>query len=248
MKKVALITGASGGIGGEIARIYAEQGYDLALTYYSHEEAVNNLVSELTKKYHGKYTTHHCDLSQEDGIINMVDSIMTIHSRIDTLINNAGISIDTLFADKTTDDFRYTMEVNVIGVFTLSRLVGDIMYEQKGGSIINISSTNGINTYFPMCVDYDASKSALISLTHNLAVQYSPFIRVNAIAPGFIGTANEVDNMDDEYIESEKEKILTHTIGEPRDVAELCYFLSSEKAKFINNTVIRIDGGMYGSI
>ncbi len=248
MKKVALITGASGGIGLEMARVYAASGYDLALTYYTHPEPVVDLIVELEKKYNGKYTMHIVDMSKDELIEKLVKDVMAEHGRIDTLINNAGISIDKIFGEKTTDEFRYTMDVNVVGVFTLSRLVGDIMYKSGSGSIINVSSTNGINTYFPMCVDYDASKSALISLTHNLAIQYSPFVRVNAVAPGFIGTPNEIDNMDAEYIASEKEKILTHTIGEPRDVAELCAFLSSEKAKFINNTVIRIDGGMYGSM
>ena len=247
MKKVALITGASGGIGGETARVYAENGYDVILTYNTGLERAQKLLSELRQKYSGKYGIYHCDMSITSDIEKLVADIEKDYGHVDVLINNAAMSVDRLFGEKTPEEFRKTLDVNVVGVFTLSRLIGNMMSKNKSGSIINISSTNGINTYYPMCVDYDASKSALISLTHNLAMQYAPYIRVNAIAPGFIGTENEINNMDAEFIEAEKEKIFTHTIGTPRDVADLCYYLS-DKGTFINNTVIRIDGGMYGSM
>jgi 3-oxoacyl-[acyl-carrier protein] reductase len=126
--------------------------------------------------------------------------------------------------------------------------VGDIMYAQKSGKIINISSTNGINTYFPMCLEYDASKSALISLTHNLAVQFAPYVNVNAIAPGFIATESELEGMDDDILRMESDKTLLRRAGTEQDVANLVMFLASEQSSFINNEVIRIDGGVYGNI
>ncbi|MDO5440919.1 MAG: SDR family oxidoreductase, partial [Erysipelotrichaceae bacterium] len=106
---------------------------------------------------------------------------------------------------------------------------------------------NGINTYYPMSFDYDASKAALNSLTHNLAIQYAPYINVNAIAPGFIGTENELDGYDEEFLKQEVEKILVERYGEPEEVAHLVKFLISDEANYINNTIIRIDGGQKGS-
>lgn len=120
------------------------------------------------------------------------------------------------------------------------------MYNNKYGKIINLSSTNGINTYFPMCIDYDASKAAIISLTHNLATQFAPFVTVNAVAPGFIATESEVEGMDEEFIALETEKVMVKRAGQPEDVANLVSFLASDDANFINNQVIKIDGGIYG--
>ena len=123
----------------------------------------------------------------------------------------------------------------------------EILNKDLNTRIINISSTNGINTYYPMCIDYDASKAALISLTHNLAFEYGPYINVNAIAPGFIGTDNELDGYDEEFLKEEQEKIMVNRYGKPEEVAYLVKFLISDEANFINNTIIRIDGGQKGS-
>ena len=98
-----------------------------------------------------------------------------------------------------------------------------------------------------MCFDYDASKAALISLTHNMAIQYAPYVNVNAIAPGFIGTEKELEGYDEEFLKQETEKILVKRYGEPEEVGELVSFLISDKANYINNTVIRIDGGQLNS-
>jgi len=104
-----------------------------------------------------------------------------------------------------------------------------------------------MNTYYPMCLDYDASKAALISLTHNLAFEYAPYVHVNAIAPGFIGTESELDGYDEEFLQSEQEKILLKRYGNPEEVAYLVRFLISDEANYINNTILRIDGGQVGS-
>ena len=121
------------------------------------------------------------------------------------------------------------------------------MLEREYGRIVNIASTNGMNTYYPMCLDYDASKAALISLTHNLAFEYAPYVHVNAIAPGFIGTESELDGYDEEFLQSEQEKILLKRYGNPEEVAYLVRFLISDEANYINNTILRIDGGQVGS-
>ena len=243
-KKVALITGASGGIGAEIARELARNGYDLMLCYNKHP--VDLLLIECQNMGATCFSAK-CDLAKEEEVQMLVEAALDHFEHIDLLVNNAGISIDTLFQDKTVKEFRHTLDVNLVGAFLLSKLVGSVMMEQMGGKIINITSTNGINTYYPMCVDYDASKAGLISLTHNLAVQFAPYVNVNAVAAGFIATPNEVEQMDEEFIKSEVSKIFVHRVGTAKDVAYLVAFLASEKADFINNEIIRIDGGQYGS-
>jgi len=245
MKKVVLVTGASRGIGAGIARKFAENGYNVVLNYNNSEKEAFALANELEKLT--EVLPIKCDISKEQEVVNMVNLAIKRFGRIDVLINNAGVSIDKLFADKTPEDFRKTFDTNVVGTFMVSKLVGEIMSGNRWGRIINISSTNGINTYFPMCADYDASKSAIISLTHNLAVQFAPYVNVNAIAPGFIGTESELSAMDAEFIDYEKEKIMVRRIGTEEDVANLALFLASDGASFINNEVIRIDGGTYGA-
>ena len=138
-----------------------------------------------------------------------------------------------------------TLEVNLVGTFLVSKYVSEIMLKNKYGKIINISSTNGIDKYFPMCLDYDASKAGIISLTHNLALQLKPYINVNCIAPGWIATENELKDVDLDYIKSEEEKIFVGRIGKPEEVASLALFLASQEADYINNEIIKIDGGMY---
>ena len=154
-----------------------------------------------------------------------------------------GEEIGTALAEEAV-----TMDVNVIGAYNCAVRVWPHMKQQEYGRIINISSTNGMNTYYPMSVDYDASKAALNSLTHDLAVQFAPFVHVNAIAPGFIGTESELDGYDEEFLKEEEEKILVKRYGRPEEVAHLVRFLISDDADYINNTIVRIDGGQMGSI
>lgn len=243
MNKVALITGGAKGIGEGLVRGFVDKGYNVVFCYNT---SIDN-AKKIEKEFSSKVASIKCDISNEQEVKAMVDFAMSQFGRIDVLVNNAGIAIDKLFSDRTVEDFKKTFDINVTGTFLVSKYVGEIMYEQRSGRIINISSTNGINTYFPMCIDYDASKSAIISLTHNLAIQFAPYVNVNAIAPGFIGTDSEIDAMDEEFIEMEKEKILVGRIGKVEDVTNLALFLAGEDSSFINNTVIRIDGGMYGS-
>ena len=123
----------------------------------------------------------------------------------------------------------------------------DYMKKNKWGRIINISSTNSMNTYYPMGLEYDASKAALNSLTHNLAIQFAPFITVNAVAPGFIGTEAELKDYDEEFLKEEIDKILVKRIGKVEDVSKVVKFLASDDASYINNSIIRIDGGQFNS-
>ena len=244
MNKTVLVTGAGTGIGAATAIMFAKNGYNVIIHYNkSYEEALK--VDEECKKYGIDTLLVKADIANEIEIKEMIDKILIKYSKIDVLINNAGIAIDTLFSDKTKENFMKTLEVNLVGTFLVSKYVSEIMLKNKYGRIINISSTNGIDKYFPMCLDYDASKAGIISLTHNLALQLKPYINVNCIAPGWIGTENELKDVDLEYIKSEEEKIFVGRIGKPEEVASLAFFLASKEANYINNEVIKIDGGMY---
>ncbi|MBQ1788385.1 MAG: SDR family oxidoreductase [Erysipelotrichaceae bacterium] len=247
MKRTVLITGGAGGIGSAIALKLAENGYDIVLNYFSSEKRAFELQEEITVKYGVGCLAIKADVSKEEEVDAMVTQIEEKLHGVDILINNAAIDHPDLFAQKNAEDFRRILDVNVVGAYNCARRVYRHMLEQEYGRIINISSTNGINTYYPMCFDYDASKAALISLTHNLAVQFAPYVHVNAIAPGFIGTEKELEGYDEQFLKEETEKILVKRYGKPEEVASLVKFLISDEAGYINNAVIRIDGGQMGS-
>lgn len=246
-EKTALVTGSSIGIGRAIILELAENGYQVVINYLHSEKQAHELQKKVQREYGVKCLAICADVSDENQVDAMITQIEAELGGVDILVNNAAIDLSNLFHLKTAEEFRRTMDVNVIGAFNTSKRVYRHMIEREYGRIINISSTNGINTYYPMCIDYDASKAAMISLTHNLAMQFAPFVNVNAIAPGFIGTENELDGYDEEFLKEECEKILVKRYGKPEEVAHLVSFLVSDQADYINNSVIRIDGGQAGS-
>ena len=247
MNKVVLVTGGAQGIGKAIILELAKNHYDVVINYLTSNKAAALLEEEIKKNYDVRVMTIQADVSKEEEVDAMISLIEKKWGGVDILINNAAVDLSNLFHLKTADEFRKTLDVNVVGAFNCSKRVYRHMLDQEYGRIINISSTNGINTYYPMCIDYDASKAALISLTHNLAFEYGPYINVNAIAPGFIGTDNELDGYDEEFLKEEQEKIMVNRYGKPEEVAYLVKFLISDEANFINNTIIRIVGGQKGS-
>lgn len=246
MAKVALITGGAKGIGRAIVKEFASLGYCVVVNYKTSEAHAKTLKEHLDKMG-AKSLFVKADISNEQDVNFLVKEAIKEFGTINVLVNNAAVSLDSMFYEKSKESFLKTLNTNVIGTFLLSKSVGEIMYNSKSGKIINLSSTNGINTYYPMCLEYDASKAAIISLTHNLAVQFAPYVNVNAVAPGFIATESEVEGMDEDFIKLEEEKVLVHRAGKPEEVAKLVCFLASENANFINNEVIKIDGGIYGN-
>ena len=247
MNKVVLITGGAQGIGKAIALELGKQGYDIVINYLSSKKEAEILKDKIIKDYGVRCIAIQCDVSKENEVDKMISTIEAKLGGVDILINNAAIDLSNLFHLKNAEEFRKTLDVNVVGAFNCSKRVYRHMIDQEYGRIINISSTNGINTYYPMCIDYDASKAALISMTHNLAFEFAPYVNVNCIAPGFIGTENELDGYDEEFLKEETEKIMVNSYGKPEEVAYLVKFLISDEAHFINNTIIRIDGGQKGS-
>lgn len=246
-RRVVLITGGTGGIGKAIALELAKNDYDIVINFHSAQDKAKVLKEQLEKEFGVRCLTYQADVSNEEEVDQMITEIEKELGGVDILINNAGIDEPDLFANKDAQTFRKILDVNVIGAFNCAKRVYRHMVDNKFGKIINISSTNGINTYYPMCLDYDASKAALNSLTHDLAMQYGPYINVNAIAPGFIGTEKELDGYDEGFLKEETEKIFLKRYGRPEEVAYLVRFLISDEAAYINNSIIRIDGGQYGS-
>lgn len=244
MNKNVLVTGGTRGIGEAISREFAKKGYDIIINYVKSDEKAKKLKQELETTYNIKVFPIQADLSNEIQIGNMVNLAIEEFGKIDVLVNNAGIVIDKEFEDRTVEDWKKTLNVNLIAPFILTKLIGKEMIKQKEGVIINISSTNGLNTYYPSSVDYDSSKSGLISLTYDSAVQYAPYIRVNCIAPGWINTEMNKE-LPIDYVKEETERILVKRFGEPEEIAKVATFLASEDASFINSTVIKVDGGWY---
>mgnify|MGYP002675759326 FL=1 len=242
MKKVVLITGGSRGIGKSTAIEFAKNGYNIIINYLSDDKSAEQIKSFLVENYDVDVMTYKCDVKDELKVKCMVEDVINYFGRIDVLVNNAAIAIDTLVEDKNKDDFKKILDTNLIGPFILSRSVAKVMMENKKGSIINVSSTNAIDTYYEYSLDYDASKAALISLTHNLAKYYAPYIRVNAVAPGWVDTDMN-KNLSLDYIKKECEDIYLKRFGKPEEIAKAIYFLASDNASYITGEVLRVDGG-----
>ena len=244
MNKNVLITGGTRGIGEAISREFAKKEYNLIINYVNSKGKAEKLKNELKEKYNINVLTVQADLADEKEIKNMVDIALNKFGEIDVLVNNAGIIIDKEFEEKTIEDWKQTLNINLIAPFILTKLIGKEMVKNKSGAIINISSINGINTYHPSSVDYDASKSGLISLTFDSAVEFSPYVRVNCIAPGWVDTEMNKD-LSEDYVKEEIERILVRRFGRPEEIAKVVTFLASDDASFINSTVIKVDGGWY---
>ena len=242
--KVALITGASRGIGASIAYDLASHNCNICINYnHSYDEA-NKLKEKIEKEFNVKALIIKTDITRENEIINMVNTAIKEFGKIDILVNNAGIAIDSAIEDKNIDTFHKILDTNLIGPFLISREVAKYMLNKKEGSIINISSTNGLDAYYSYSLDYDASKAGLISLTHNLSEMYAPYIRVNAVAPGWVNTDMNKE-LDEDYIKEEEKNIYLNRFAHPNEIAKVVTFLASDDASYINNEVIRVDGGTH---
>ena len=243
MRKTVLITGATRGIGKSTAIEFAKYNYNVVINYLNSDNLAKELKEYLEKTYGIDVLTIKADISHEDEVIDMVDTIIKKFHTIDVLVNNAGIAIYSTLEDKTVDNFKKILDTNLIGTFLTCKYVSRYMQEQHFGKIINVSSNNGIDAYYPESMDYDASKAGVISLTHNFATLLAPYVNVNCVAPGWVITDMNQELTEDQ-IKKEEKGILLNRLAEPVEIAKVIYFLSTEDAKYINNTVIRVDGGL----
>lgn len=241
-RKVAIITGSRRGIGEAIAYKLAQNGYSIVINDREDKNQVDNVVRELQEKYNVSAIGIMADVSKENEVKKLLQIVKDKFGRIDILINNAAIVEDMEIEDRSTELFNETITNNITSTYLMCKYIGKEMFNNKKGKIINISSTNGINTFFPTSIDYDASKAAVISLTHNFALEYAPYVLVNSIAPGWVNTEMN-KQLPKELIDEECEKIYLKRFAEPSEVANLVSFLASDECTYINGEIIKFDGG-----
>ena len=243
--RVVLVTGGSRGIGRATAYEFAKRGYDVAINYVRNDVKANEIKDIIDKDFGVKVKTYKADMASEDDLKKMVEEIYNDFGRIDVLVNNAGIDIECEFADKKVEDIVKTLTVNLVGPFILTRLIAPNMVRQEYGKIINVSSNNATKFYYPTTADYDMSKAGLDNLTHNMAIEYAPYVNVNGVAPGWVDTEMNHEILQDPDVrEMEYSRILKHRFAKPEDIAKLIAFLASDDADYINSEIITIDGGM----
>lgn len=242
MGRVVFITGASSGIGEATAKLFASRGDDVVIHYCSGEERARNISLEIGQQYGVRTLCVQANIAEENQVRSMVDEVILRFGHIDVLVNNAGIAIDSDFSVKNADSFCQILNTNLIGTFLVSKYVSSYMKGQGHGVIVNVGSTNGIDSYYPYSMEYDASKAGVHSLTKNLAVELAPNIRVNAVAPGWVMTPMNHD-LTQEFMEQEKEKVILGRFAEPIEMAKIIYFLASDEASYVNGSVIVADGG-----
>ena len=250
MAKVAFITGATRGIGKQIAIEFAKDGYDIAFNYRKENEEVENNIkrSEDNIKKQIKELNLRClpvkgDVSIFDDTANMVNQIINEFGKIDVLVNNAGITKDALLMRMKKEDFEDVINVNLVGTFNVTKNVIPYMIKQRSGRIINISSVVGVSGNAGQ-TNYSASKAGIIGFTKSLAKEVaSRNILVNAVAPGFIET-QMTDVLKQEVKEEIAKNIPLRRMGTPEDVANVVKFLAGEQSSYITGQVINVDGGM----
>ncbi len=240
--KVALVTGASRGIGREIAKKFAEQGANIAFTYLSSIEKGQALEAELAT-YGIKAKGYRSDASDFAAAEQLVVDVVADFGTLDVLVNNAGITRDTLLMRMSEEQWDEVLRVNLKSVFNLTKAATKPMMRAKSGSIINMTSVVGLMGNAGQA-NYSASKAGIIGFTKSIAKELgSRNIRSNAIAPGFIETEMTGD-LNEKALEDWLKYIPLKRAGQGEDVANTCIFLASDMSKYITGQTIQVDGGM----
>ncbi len=242
MDKVAMITGATRGIGKQIALTLANEGYNIVLNYRTENDELKQLKNEIESK-NVKCLAVQGDVTNFEDCKQMIESAIKEFGKIDVLVNNAGITKDMLLARMKEEDFKQVIDVNLVGTFNMTKNVISYMMKARNGKIINISSVVGIAGNAGQ-TNYSASKAGIIGFTKSLAKEVaSRNILVNAVAPGFIET-NMTDVLKQEVKDEIAKNIPLKRMGTPQDVANVVKFLASEDSSYITGQVISVDGGM----
>jgi NAD(P)-dependent dehydrogenase (short-subunit alcohol dehydrogenase family) len=239
--KVAIVTGASSGLGVAFAQAFAEAGADVALGARRTQGLTD--TASLVMKAGRRAIVVATDVASPEACQSLVDEAMTALGRVDVLVNNAGIGTAVPALHETPEQFRRVIDVNLNGSYWMAQACGRVM--TAGSSIINISSVLGLTTAGLPQAAYAASKAGLIGMTRDLAQQWTGRrgIRVNAIAPGFF-TSEMTDQYPEGYLESQQARIPMGRKGDPRELAATAVFLASEAAGYITGQTIPVDGGL----
>lgn len=241
-KQIAFITGATRGIGKQIAITLAKEGYNIAINYRKENEELKE-TKEQIESNNVECLAVQGDVSNFEDTEKMVKQIIEKYGKIDVLVNNAGITKDMLLMRMKKEDFENVIDVNLVGTFNITKNVIPYMMKQKSGRIINISSVVGISGNAGQ-TNYSASKAGIIGFTKSLAKEVgSRNILVNAVAPGFIET-QMTENLKEEMKQEISKTIPLKRMGKAEDVANVVKFLASPDSSYITGQVINIDGGM----
>ena len=240
--KTAIITGASRGIGSGIARVFAENGSNVAFTYSSSVDSAIKLQDELLENG-VKVKSYKSDASDFNSSQKLITDVISDFGQIDVLINNAGITKDNLLMRMGEEDFDKVIEVNLKSVFNMTKAVQRTMLKQRKGSIINMSSVVGVKGNAGQ-TNYAASKAGIIGFSKSVALELgSRNIRCNVIAPGFIETEMTA-KLDQSTVDQWRAGIPLKRGGTPNDIANACVFLASDMSSYITGQTIHVDGGM----
>ena len=242
MKKTAIVTGGSRGIGRAVAVRLAKDGMNLVINYRGNSAAAEE-TERMCRELGAEVLLVQGDVSRAEDCEKLAAQAKEAFGRVDVLVNNAGITRDGLLAHMTEEDFRAVLDVNLVGPWNMMKAVNRIMMKQRYGRIVNLSSVTGLMGNMGQ-TNYAAAKAGILGMTKSYAREVaSRGITVNAVAPGFIDT-----DMTEAMPEGAKDKIITGIpmgrTGKPEDVAEAVAFLASEQAGYITGEVLRVDGGM----
>jgi len=241
--KVALITGASRGIGKAIAMKMAAQGANIAVIYSGNEQAAEETAKEI-RTMGRQAEIYRCDVSDFDEAAATVKAVLKQFGTIDILVNNAGITRDNLILMMKEQEFDEVIDINLKGTFNMIRHVSGIMLRKKSGRIVNITSVSGMMGNAGQA-NYAAAKAGMIGLTKTTAKELaSRGITCNAIAPGFVET-DMAKKLSEDVLENARKAIPLARLGRPEDIADTAVFLASDSAAYITGEVIKVDGGLY---
>ncbi len=244
--KVVIVTGSAKGIGWGIAKVFVQEGAKVAVVDW--DETTGKKTAEEFRNAGGQAIYIKCDVSNEDEVKAMIQSVLDEYGHIDFLVNNAGVGVYKTVLDATSEDWDRCLGVNLKGVFLCSKYAIPHMQAAGKGAIVNISSVHSwatVNGVAP----YAASKGGITALTRNMAIDYGPTIRVNAIAPGWVLTPliqsifDSYSDPADQRSQVERRQVMKR-IGMPEDIGHAASFLASDEASFITGTQLFVDGGL----